>query len=104
MNQYREIIGKLNYGLFLAIVALLPFDQLLLRYAFVTWFVCWLLEGRWLNRPKPIRDNRMLIPFLLFGLWYLWRIVSWFWAADHAIWSWQTERYLTFGLIVPVAV
>ena len=104
MNQYREIIGKLNYGLFLAIVALLPFDQLLLRYAFVTWFVCWLLEGRWLNRPKPIRDNRMLIPFLLFGLWYLWRIVSWFWVADHAIWSWQTERYLTFGLIVPVAV
>ena len=62
MNQYREIIGKLNYGLFLAIVALLPFDQLLLRYAFVTWFVCWLLEGRWLKcRARIYSDNDILL-------------------------------------------
>ena len=61
MNQYREIIGKLNYGLFLAIVALLPFDQLLLRYAFVTWFVCWLLEGRWLNIVVLGSGSRYLV-------------------------------------------
>ena len=104
MNQYQNIVGKINYGLFLAIVALLPFPQVFLRYAFVLWFVCWILEGRWLTRPKSLRENKMLIPLLLFGLWYLWRIVSWFWVSDQDAWTWQIERYLTFGLIIPVGI
>lgn len=104
MNQYREIVGKVNYWLFLVVVALLPFEQLLLRYACVMWIISWGLEGRWLSCPKHWRENKMLIPILLFGLWYLLRIVSWFWAADSNMWAWQLERYLTFGLIIPVGI
>ena len=104
MNRYREIVGKVNYGLFLTVVALLPFEQLLLRYACVMWIICWVLEGRWLQRLRPLRENKMLIPFLLFGLWYLWQIVSWFWVADRGAWSWQMERYMTFGLLIPVGL
>lgn len=104
MNRYQEIIGKINYGLFLAIVALLPFPQICLRYACVAWIVVWAMEGRWLKRPKSLKENKTAIPFILFGLWYAWRMLSWFWAPDHAAWAWQMERYLTFILIVPVGI
>ncbi len=104
MNKYREIVGRINYWLFGAVVVLLPFPQIFLRYATVLWLVSWLLEGRWLSKPQSLRENKMAIPFILFGLWYVWRIVSGLWADDLAAWSWQMERYLTFGLIVPIGI
>lgn len=104
MNRYREIIGKANYGLFLTAAFLLPFPQLPIRYACVAWVVGWLLEGRWLSRPVPVKQNKMAIPFILFGLWYLWQAVSYFWCADKAAWGWIMERYLTFALIVPIGL
>ena len=51
MNRYQNILGHINYSLFLAIVALLPFPQIFLRYACVLWIITWALEGRWLNKP-----------------------------------------------------
>ena len=104
MSRYQNIVGKINYGLFLTVVALLPFPQLPLRVACVLWIVAWALEGRWLSKPKPLKDNPMAIPFILFGIWYAWRALSWFWSADHAVWSWAMERYMTFGLMVPVGI
>jgi len=104
MNKYRDIVGRINYVLFLVLVALLPFPQVYLRYAIVLWFVSWVLEGRWLCKPRPLSENKMAIPMILFGLWYAWCLLSWFWAPDHGAWSWQAERYLSFGLIVPVGI
>ena len=100
MNRWQDITGKLNYGLYLVLAALLPFPQTFLRYACVVWFVCWLLEGRWLKRPLPLHENRAAVPFLLFGLWYAWKAMSFFWSPDAGAWSSQMERYLTFGLMV----
>ena len=104
MNRYQQIIGKINYGLFLAVVALLPFPQITLRYACVLWLISWVLEGRWLTKPQSLRTNTMAIPFILFGLWYAWKGISGLWSPDHAAWSWQMERYMTFGFIVPVGI
>ena len=104
MNLYKDIMGRINYGLFLAVVALLPFPQAPLRLACVLWIVSWYLEGRWLNRPKPLKANKMAIPFILFGVWYAWRILSGIWAADHADWAFQMECYMTFGLFIPVGI
>ena len=104
MNRYQDIIGRINYGLFLLAAFLLPFPQLPIRYACVAWIVGWLLEGRWLHRPLPIRQNKMAIPFILFGLWYVWQAVSYFWCADKAAWGGIMERYLTFALIVPIGL
>jgi len=104
MNRYQDILGRINYGLFLCVVALLPFPQIFLRYACVLWVLSWLLEGRWLQRPKSLRENRMAIPFLLFAAWYAWKAISGLWAADHGAWAWQMERYMTFGLMLPIGI
>ena len=104
MNKYKDIIGRINYGMFAVLVFLLPFPQVFLRYAIVLWLISWFLEGRWLQKPMPLKSNKMLIPFVLFALWYGWRIVSGLWAADHAAWAWQMERYMTFALLVPVGL
>jgi len=102
MNRYKDIMGRINYGLFLAVVALLPFPQLFLRWAAVLWIITWLLEFRWLRNPLPITRNR--IPFILFGAWFGFKLLSGLWASDTAAWSWQMERYMTFGLLVPVGL
>ncbi|MBQ7530897.1 MAG: O-antigen ligase family protein [Paludibacteraceae bacterium] len=104
MNRYQDIIGRINYALFLVAAFLLPFPQLPIRYACVAWVVGWFLEGRWLHRPLPIRQNKTAIPFILFGLWYVWQAASYFWCADKAAWGGIMERYLTFALIVPIGL
>ena len=107
MNRYNRIMGRVNYGLFLTVVALLPFPQIILRYACVAWIISWFLEGRWLqinNLQSKICNLKSAIPFLLFGLWFAWHVLSGLWAPDHAAWSEQIERYLAFGLLVPVGI
>ena len=107
MNQYQDIIGRIHYCLGLAVVALLPFPQIFLRYACVLWVVSWFLEGRWLKRSNlksQIANSKLWIPFVLFGLWYAWKAISFFWSPDHAAWAWQMERYLAFGLMIPMGL
>lgn len=104
MKRYTDIAGSINYYLFLAVVALLPFPQIFLRYACVLWFVAWVFEGRWLQRPKAWKENKTAIPFLLFGLWYGWKLLSGLWVADTTAWSSQIERYITFGVMIPVGL
>lgn len=104
MSKYKELAGRINYSLFLAVVFLLPFPQFPLRYACVLWMAGWLIEGRWLQCPTPLRENKMLVPFLLFGLWYAWELLSGFWAQDTSAWVAQMERYIAFGALVPVGI
>ena len=107
MHKYQDIIGRLNYGLFLTVVALLPFPQIALRYTCVIWFILWVLEGRWLRKPNfksQISNLKFAIPFIFFGAWYAWKLISGCWAADGLAWSEQMERYLAFGLIIPVGI
>lgn len=104
MKRYTDIAGNINYYLFLAVVALLPFPQIFLRYACVLWFVAWVFEGRWLQRPKAWKENKTAIPFILFGLWYGWKLLSGLWAADTTAWAWQMERYISFGVLIPVGI
>ena len=104
MKHYQDIVGRINYGLFLAVVALLPFPQTPLRLACVLWIISWYLEFRWLTKPKSLRENPVAIPILLFGLWFAWKVVSVFWAPDYDAWAWQMERYMTFALIIPIGL
>ena len=103
LQKYKSVVGQLNYTLFLVTVALLPFPQIFLRYASVAWFATWVFEGRFCTKPSK-EDWRKAIPFLLFGAWYLWKIISGLWAANIDAYGWQLERYLFFGLLVPVGI
>jgi len=102
MNRYQDIVGRINYGLFLTVVALLPYPQIFLRYACVLWIISWYLEGRWLG--ERLKGKGVYIPFLLFGLWYAWHALSGLWADDPTAWAMQMERYMAFGLMVPVGI
>lgn len=103
LQKYQSAVRQLNYTLFLVTVALLPFPQIFLRYASVAWFATWVLEGRFYTKPSK-EDWRKAIPFLMFGAWYLWKIISGLWVADIDAYCWQLERYLFFGLLVPVGI
>ena len=104
MNTYKNIIEQVNYGLFLLLAFLLPYPQVALRWVVVIWFVTWVLEGRWLHRPVSLRNNPGLIPILLFGLWFGYKVVSYFWCRDTGAWAWQMERYITFAAVVPIGI
>ena len=104
LEQYQSVMGRINWVLFLVAVATLPFPQVFSRYALVAWIVAWVLELRWFKCPiNPLR-HKEIIPVLLFGLWYVWRALSGLWSPDHRAWSFMMERYMTFGLLVPVAL
>lgn len=104
LEQYQSVMGRINWVLFLIAVATLPFPQVFSRYALVAWIVAWVLELRWCKCPiNPLR-HKEIIPVLLFGLWYVWRALSGLWSPDHRAWSFMMERYMTFGLLVPVAL
>ena len=103
VQKYQSIIGQVNYTLFLVVVALLPFPQLFLRHAFVLWAFTWMLEGRFCKKPIA-QDWRKMMPFILFGIWYLWKIISGLWADNMSDYTWQLNRYLSFGLLVPVGI
>ena len=96
-------MGQVNYACFLLIVALLPFPQVLLRYACVAWLITWLLEGRFLTKPTR-QDWYKAIPFLMFGAWFLWKIISGLWAENRDAYLWQLERYTLFGTILPIGI
>lgn len=103
LHKYQSVMGQFNYAIFLIMVALLPFPQVFLRYTCVAWLISWLLDGRFLT--KPTRDDwRKAIPFILFGIWYLWKIISGLWAEDTSAYMVQLERYLLFGTIVPIGI
>ena len=101
--KYQSAMGQFNYALFLVVVALLPFPQIFLRYTCVAWICAWFLEGRWLSKPNW-QDWRKMLPFFMFGGWYLWKIISGLWADNLHAYSWQLERYMAFGLLIPVGI
>lgn len=103
LHKYQSVMGQLNYTIFLVLVALLPFPQIFLRYTCTAWLLTWLLEGRFLRKPT-LQDWQKAIPFLMFGAWYLWKIISGLWADNIRAYNWQLERYMVFGLLVPIGI
>ena len=103
LYKYQSGMGKINYALFLLIVALLPFPQIFLRYTCVAWIITWFIESRWFAKPNW-QEWRKMLPFFLFGGWYLWNIISGLWAYNMHTYSWQLERYMAFGLLVPIGI
>lgn len=104
MMKYIQQIQDIQSKWFLVVMAMLPFPQPFIKWAILIWFGLWLIEGRWLHRPKPLRDNRILIPLLCFGLWYGLKIVSGLWAEDSTGWHHYIENHATFVALIPIGI
>lgn len=102
-NKYQSIVGQVNYTLFLIVVALLPFPQIFLRYGCLIWIFSWLLEGRFCRKPQK-QDWYKMLPFIMFGAWYLWRIISGIWVDNPESYAWQLEKYMAFGFLIPIGI
>jgi hypothetical protein len=102
-GKYQIIMGKVNYFLFLISVFLLPFPQAYARYTWIAWIATWILEGRFLVKEN-INPIKKMLPFLFFGGWYLWKIISGLWSVDIEAYKWLLERYMFFGLLIPVSI
>lgn len=103
LAKYQTIMGKINYILFLAAVLLLPFPQAFTRCVWIIWIATWILEGRFLKKEN-INPWKKMLPFLFFGIWYVWKIVSGLWSNNPTEYQWLLERYMTFGLLIPVGI
>lgn len=103
MQRYQTYIGQINYLCFLLLMAGLPYSQVFLRYVSVAWIISWALEGRWLKKEN-IRPMRLMAPFFLFGGWFLWKVVSGLWVTDMDVYLWYLERYMAFGLMIPIGI
>lgn len=90
MQNYRQIIGTLNFWIFLCLVASLPFTHAIIRPLWVIWLVSWALELRWIGKPQPIKPRlRQLAPVFALAVWVGWEVCSALWSADPAA-TWST--------------
>lgn len=90
MHNYRQIIGTLNFWIFLCLVASLPFTHAVIRPLWVIWLISWALELRWICKPQPIGPRlRQLVPVMAVALWVGWEVCSVLWSADPAA-TWGT--------------
>lgn len=102
-NKYLRIIEKINYYLFVIAICMLPFPTRISLYAWVTWLVSWLLEGRFL-RKKNLQWHIGLIPIVMCVVWFVWEAISCSWAINKVDATNMLIRHISFVAIVPLAL
>ncbi len=100
MDKYRQIVGKLNWFLFLAVAFTLSFSPAVLRIVWVAWLISWFLEFRFLDK-KNFSFSKYLVPSLMFLVFFLWQCLSYFWTIDKVTASVVLERQVSF-LFLPL--
>lgn len=100
MKQYQQIIGKVNWFLFLLVAFTLPFSPVILRIVWTTWLISWTLELRFLDR-KNFSLSKYQIPSFIFFTYFICQCISYFWTIDKFTGSIILERQISF-LILPI--
>lgn len=105
MQQYRQLIGTLNFWIFLCLIAVLPYTHALIRPLWVIWLISWALELRWIEKPCLSRSQRIsLIPVLGIAVWIGWEVCSAGWSADSAA-TWNTfGRHINLLAVLVISV
>ena len=106
LDKYRNIIGEINYMLFLAFIAVLPYPHSISRPIWVAWLITWLLEFRFTQKPKlaSFKDLKPIIPFIGFACWFIIQAVSVLYANDKQEAFSILGRTVNFVLLLPVAI
>ena len=96
-----NIIGKLNYALFLALLIALPLPRVFLQPIAVAWVIAWVLECRFVNKENW-RWTNMAIPGVLLVILTLWEALSLLWAPDTQAGLSIIDRHWPFIILVLV--
>ena len=100
MDKYRQIVGKLNWFLFLAVAFTLSFSPAVLRIVWVAWLVSWFLEFRFLDKKNYFFSKYQIPSFILLAF-FLWQCLSYFWTIDKVTASVVLERQVSY-LFLPL--
>ncbi len=103
LNKYQHIVGKINYFLFVLALCSLPYPTRISLYLWVTWMICWLLEGRFLCKQN-LQWHKGLIPLLMVAIWVAWEAVSCIWAVHKTDATNMLGRHVSLIAILPIAL
>ena len=101
MNKYRQFITYANYSAFLALLCVMPYAMPFIRFFGLVWIISWLMEGRFLRRPKLSRANLIITGGFI--IWFIWNALSILWADDKQIAFGYVQRYL-YLLAIPLVM
>lgn len=105
MQQYRQIIGTINFWIFLCLIAVLPYTHALIRPLWVAWLVSWAAELRWIQKPQITKESWLpLLPILAIAGWIGWEVCSVSWSTDVAA-TWNTfGRHINLLAVLVISI
>lgn len=95
MERYRQIVGTLNWFLFLVVAFTLSFSPAILRVVWTIWLISWFLELRFLDK-KNFTFSKYQIPAFIFLVYFIWQCVSFLWTIDRVTAGVVLERQVSF--------
>lgn len=102
MERYRQIVGKLNWILFLVVAFTMSFSPAILRVVWTIWLISWFLELRFLDK-KNFTFSKYQIPAFIFLVYFIWQCVSFLWTIDRVTAGVVLERQISF-LFLPIVM
>ena len=100
MENYRQIVGKFNWYLFLLVAFTLSFSPVIVRVVWTVWLISWFLELRFLDR-KNFAISKYQIPAFLLLMFFVWQLVSYLWTIDKVTAGVVLERQVSY-LFLPI--
>lgn len=100
MENYRQIVGKFNWYLFLLVAFTLSFSPVIVRVVWTVWLISWFLELRFLDR-KNFAISKYQIPAFLLLMFFVWQLLSYLWTIDKVTAGVVLERQVSY-LFLPI--
>lgn len=103
MERYLNFIKRLNYVLFLGLMATLPLPRKFGHIMLIVWAASWLLELRFVKRSN-FTGWKTLFPALGLAVWVLWECLSLLWGGPEAEFRSCHASLLILPLIIAFGV
>lgn len=103
MERYLKFIKRLNYVLFLGLMATLPLPRKYGHIMLIVWAVSWLLELRFTKRSN-FCGWKKLFPALGLAVWVLWECLSLLWGGPESHFRDCHASLLVLPLIIAFGV
>lgn len=104
MKIYTQVLSRLNYYSFLALIISLFLPLNFARICWLVWVASWILEGRWLHSEYIRWNNVTKLIVFGFGIWFLWTTMSLTWAVNKNDALTTIVRNLSLVAVIPIAL